>query len=380
MGIEIREVRNSADHKAFVALPDRLYAGDPAWIAPLRMMVNDTLSPKHNRFFDHGEAQLFLAFRDGRVVGRISAQQNRAHNERHQDKRGFFGFFESENDPDVARALVRAAADWCEKRGLNEIAGPMDFSINEEIGVLVKGFDKPPYVLTKHSLPYYGNLLEQAGLAKIKDVFGWSYEPGKPLTRLAERAYNMIKSRNDVRFRDVDMSRFHDEIRIVMDIFNDAWGDNWGFVPLTERETEKVATDLKLLIDPRIAFIVEIEGKPIAMCIGVPNLNEAVRDFGGRLWPWNIAKLIWRLKFQGVRSGRLMLLGIRKEYQRFAMGALSAAMYAEVRARAHIARIEQSELGWTLEDNEAINKGIAMMGAEPYKTWRIYGAPLPLKG
>ncbi len=374
MTLRIRPVQGRRDRVAFAALPERLNAKDPSWISPLRMEVLDRLSPRHP-FFEHGEAAFFLAERGGAVVGRISAQINTLHNLRYKDHVGFFGFFDCVDDPEVAAALLEQAAHWTAERGMDTLRGPFSLSINDECGVLVDGFDTPPYLMMPHNPPYYGRLIEGAGLVKAKDLLAWRYgfEEPRPIVRRFAEAARAVEG---VSIREIRPRQIQADVRAVIDVFNDAWSDNWGFVPLTERELAKMAADMKLILDPKIALIAELHGEPIAICIGLPNLNEALAGLGGRLWPWSVARLLWRLKVRRVSTGRLVLLGIRKKYQGTALSGLVSWLFIEVNERARRQGYTAGELSWTLEDNRGINRGIEMMGGTRYKTYRIYERPL----
>ncbi len=376
MTIEVEEHRPGEHVDDFLEVAYRVYRDDPQWIAPLEMELRERLNPKKNPFFDHAEAALFTARRDGELVGRISAQVDHEHLRIHQDEAGFFGFFDTMDDPEVAGALVAAAEQWLAQRGMSVMRGPFSLSINEESGLLVDGFHRPPCLMNPHHRPYQGALAEGAGLSKVKDLWGWRYEVAPPPPR-PQRAWEAIMEMPEVRFRSIRPKDLKTEIDELLGIFNDAWHENWGFVPSTDAEAVKMAKDLSMIIDKRISFFADIDGEPAAMCICLPNVNEATYDFNGKLNPVTATKLVWRLKVRGVKSARLMLLGIRKKYRgsrRYA--PLSTALFAEVSKRGLAAGYEWAELGWTLEDNRLINAGIRGMGAEVDKVYRIYEKPI----
>jgi len=251
--------------------------------------------------------------------------------------------------------------------------GPMSFGVNEEIGLLVEGFDTPPMLVMAHHRPYQGALVEGAGYAKAKDLYAWRYDlKGDPPAR-ARKAYEDMHAMPEVKVRTVDLSKMERDCRIVVDIFNDAWGDNWGFVPMTESELKKMAQDFKLLLEPQIALIAEIDGEPAAISIGVPNLNEAIADLNGRIFPFGFAKLLWRLKVAHTKTGRLVMLGIKKKFRtQKKYAALSVALYADMAKRAAALGMTHAELSWTLEDNAPINVAIKAMGGKVYKRYRVY--------
>lgn len=372
MNVEIREHEPGVDLDDFVQVAYEVYADDPAWTAPLELEVRDRLSPQKNPFFQHAECALFTARRNGKLVGRISAQVDHEHLKRYDDATGFFGFFDTLADQEAATALAARAEAWLAERGMKTARGPFSLSINEESGMLVDGFDTPPVLMCPHHRPYQGALLEAAGFDKAKDLYGWKYLVAAPPER-AKKAWHTIDAMPEVRYRSIRPRELKREIGELLDIFNDAWQENWGFVPSTDAEAEKMAKDLALIIDPNLSFFVEIDGEPAAMCVCLPNVNEATRDFDGKLNAVTAVKLVWRLKARGVRSARLMLLGIRKKFRgsrRFA--PLSIAMYAELARRGIKAGYHWAELGWTLEDNRLINTGIKSMQANVYKTYRVY--------
>ncbi|MGB5811943.1 MAG: hypothetical protein WBG86_15495 [Polyangiales bacterium] len=372
MTIEIQEHRPGDDIEDFVQVAYEIFAKDPAWIAPLQMEIRERLTPGKNPFFEHAECALFTARKDGKVVGRISAQIDHEHLKRYDDGTGFFGFFDTIEDQEVATALVDRAEQWLAERGMTVMRGPFSLSINEESGLLVEGFDRPPALMCAHHRPYQGALAEGAGLHKAKDMWGWMYRVEPPPPRV-KKAWTTINELPEVRFRPIRPRELKRDIGELLEIFNDAWQDNWGFVPSTDAEAKKMASDLALIIDPRLSFFVEVDGEAVAMCVCLPNVNEAVRDFAGKLNFITVIKLLWRMKIRGVKSARLMLLGIRKDFRgsrRYA--ALSTALYGEVARQGIKAGYEWAELGWTLEDNRLINTGIKGMRAEVDKVYRVY--------
>jgi hypothetical protein len=376
MTIEIRELngdrRDKRTLKDFLEVAKDIYAADPCWVRPLDMEVEERLDHAKNPFFEHAEGTAFVAYRDGKPVGRITAQIDQEHLKRHKDDAGFFGFFDTLEDPEVASALLARAADWVRQRGMKRLRGPFSLSINEETGCLVDGFDRPPMVMMPHHLPYQGKLIEAAGFAKIKDLYAWRYDVGEVPAR-AQKAHDEIAALPEITTRSVDTSRMLDDVRLIMDIFNDAWSDNWGFVPLTEKELIKSAKDMKLILMPEITRLTFIDGEPAAVALGLPNLNEIIKDLDGQLFPFGIAKLLWRLRVRGPKSGRLVILGIRKKWRHVRKYAgLSAYLYVQMNRSAHLLGMKDSELSWTLEDNAPINVGIKLMGGKIYKTYRIY--------
>jgi len=331
----------------------------------------ELLSPKHNPFFQHADVCLFLARRNGDVVGRISAQIDHEHNRYHDERTGFFGFFESENDPAVASALLSAAEEWLRARGMERIRGPLNFSINGEVGFLADGFDSAPQVLMPYTQPYYLDLLEAFGYTKVQDLFAWRWE-SQPVPEGPARMVRELRSRPEVRVRIANMKRFDAEVRTILDLYNEAWSENWGFVPATEAEARQMSRDLKLLADPHLVPFVEIDGRPAGVALAVPNLNEAIHDLNGKLFPFGFIKLFWRLKVRRVRTGRLLLLGIRKEYRTRRYAGLAYLLCDEIYHQAHKRGYQWAEFSWTLEENRLINSLITKIGCTHYKTYRIY--------
>ena len=358
--------------EAFIAAPRRIYEGNPHWMAPLALMERAELDPKRNPFLKEAEAALFLAYReDGRTVGRISAQIDRAHNDRHGEKTGFFGFFECENDPEAAAELLGTAESWLAERGMERIRGPMSFSINGIAGVLAEGFDSPPQVMTPYTHPYYLDLLEGAGFRKVKDLYAWRFDWTRPPPRAA-RSVERLRARPDVTVRPIRMRRFRREIRAILDVFNDAWSENWGFVPVTGAEADNLADTLRPIADPNVIIVVEVGGRTAGIAVGVPDLNEAIRDLGGKLFPLGFLKLLWRVKVRRLKSGRLFLVGVGKEFRTRDLAGLPYLLIDEIIRRGAARGYQNAELSWTLEDNHAINALLHRMECEHYKTFRVY--------
>ncbi len=377
MTVDIRQLPLGGRIGDFLDVVDYVYRGDPAFVRPLDMDLGDRLNPRKNPFFEHGEAALFVAYRNGSPVGRCSASVDREHLDRYNDATGFFGFLDTVDDAEVAAGLLARAEAWLRGKGMKRARGPVSLNINEELGCLVEGFDTPPYIMMPHHRPYQGGLIEKAGYAKAKDVYAWSYTVGE-LNKRVQRARDEIKALPEITVRKASLKTIDQDTELLVEFFNDTWSDNWGFVPFTRAEVKKMASDFRLLLMPDITCIVNIDGEPAGMAIALPNLNELVRDMNGKLFPFGLGKLLWRLKIQGPKSARLILLGIRKKWRNVRKyAALSVFMYGEMNDGAKRLGIERGELSWTLEDNGRVNAGIAMMGAKHYKTYRVYERELP---
>jgi len=268
--------------------------------------------------------------------------------------------------------LLDAATEWLRERGMKKIRGPFSLSINEETGCLIEGFDTPPMVLMPHHRQYQGGLIEKAGFSKLKDVYAWRYTVGDVPSR-ARKAHDDIEAMPEVRARHADMKNYDAEIRTVVDVFNDAWSDNWGFVPFGEKELAKLAQELKLIVIPELMYIAEIDGEAAAVALALPNLNELIGDLGGKLLPTGLAKLMFRLKVSGAKTARLAILGIRKKYRHVKKYAgLSTYLYVKMNEAGQRCGIKWGELSWTLEDNAPVNVAIKFMGGKVYKRYRLY--------
>lgn len=369
--VEVTPVQTRRDLEAFIALPWRLYRGDPNWVPPLRRLQNELFSLEHNPFYKHADVQLFLAHRGGQIVGRVSAQVDHEHNRYHHERTGFFGFFESENDPTIAQALLGTTESWLRERGMHASRGPLSFSSNGEAGMLAEPFDRPPAILMPYNPRYYLNMMEACGYEKCKDLFAWLWEyqtvPFGPARIVQE-----LRERPEVKVRRANMGRFKEEVATILELYNDAWSETWGFVPATKAEADQMARDLKLIADTHIVPIVEIDGVPAGVALAVPNLNEAIHDLDGKLFPFGAVKLLWRLKVRRVKSGRLLLLGIKKEFRTRKYAGLAYLLCDEIYRGATERGYKWAEFSWTLEDNGLINHMIEKIGAKHYKTYRVF--------
>lgn len=373
-GIETRLVTDAAARRAFIRVGRVPYADDPNFIAPLEFEVGQRLDPKLNPGLKGAEHQLWIAYRDGAPAGRISAIVNPLHLARHQDHAGHFGFLEAIDDPAVFAALTSAAEDWLRARGMKKIAGPFSFSVNEETGLLVDGFDTPPYVLMPHGRPYYAPRLEALGYAKAIDMYALSWINRRDFIPERRKQFVERALRTDKVFiRTIDMKNFEADIRTIVDIYNDAWNDNWGFVPFTDDHAKHMASELRPLIEKHNVVLCYYDGEPAAFGLVLPNINEAARDFGGKLLPFNWARLLWRLKVKGLSSARMPLMGVRRKLQGKPVGAAFAYRIIELVNNANMDRgLKSSELSWILESNQSMLAMLLEMGGEKYKTYRIY--------
>lgn len=366
--IDIIPVRAAAELDRFITLPSRLYANDPAYVAPLVLERQEALSPKKNPYFEHAEAQFWLAQRGGRDVGRISAQVDRLVTD---PEVGHFGMIAAEDDGEVYAALFDAAESWLRARGKRHILGPFNLSINEETGLLVDGFDTPPVMLMGHDPRYSAARIEALGYGKAKDLIAYMYDIDHELPRAARRKIDS-RTAQSLTVRQLDKSRYIEEFDTVTAIFNDAWSQNWGFIAFTPVEIAHMAKSLKMLIDPTCVAIVEMNGEAVGFGIALPNLNELIADFNGRLLPFNWLKLLWRLR-RGARTARVPLMGIRRSFSGSMAGGLAPFLVIDALRKGLQAKgVRQVELSWILEDNKPMRHVIEALGALPYKTYRVY--------
>ncbi len=378
MAIEIRQHTPGEDVEEFIQAGLQIFRHDPSWVAPLHYEMQERLNPRKNPLFERAQVTLFTAHRNGHIVGRCSATVDREYLKLHQDETGFFGFFDTCHDVEVAEALMDSAARWLRSQGMKRMFGPISLYFNDEVGCLIEGFEHPPSLMMAHSRRYQAELIEACGCEKEKDLWCWRYDGTLPFPKRVLKAWEDVKKLPEVRLRSVNMKQLDVEINNVMEIYNDAWEGKWGMVPALPAETAKVVRDLRLILDPDVAFMAEVDGKAAGMCIMLPNMNEALQGLGGNLFnyglPIGAARLLWRMKVRHPQSTRLMMFGlrnsIRQNIKRY--GGLSAAMYVEVAKRGLAKGYQWGELSWTREDDAPINLGIKSMGAHVYKKYRVY--------
>ena len=371
MTVRVRPVGLGKQAQPFINVLWRVYAGDPVWTPPLRMQLADQLNPKHNPFLRYGKAQLFVVERDGEDVGRITAHTNPEHDARYGERAGFFGFFECIDDADCVRALIESAEDWLAGERVDWVRGPVSFTINQEMGTLIDGFDTPPMVAMPHGRPYYDTRLKDNGYAKVKDLLAWKYPLANPDPRMNRVHDRVMREMDGISIRQLEKKHLRRDIGIGIDIFNDAWQHNWGFLPVRDDEIDQLTADLGQFADPQLTALVSIHDEPVAMVFAVPNLNEAARDVNGRLFPFGAIKVKWRL-WRGLKTGRVMLLGIRPEYRTRKHAGLALLLSAQIHLRGQRRGYDWAELGWVLENNSLLNTGLKRAGASVYKRYRVY--------
>jgi len=367
----VTRVSTAAEKKEFINFQYEVYRNQPNFVPPLLMDREAFLNEKKNPWFEFGKVELFLARRGGKLVGRIAALEDPRYNEFQKLKVGWFGLFECIDDLEVAKALLGEAEKWVKARGLTEILGPANFSSNNEWGFLVEGFDKDPVLMMPYNPQYYLRLVEQAGYAKAKDLWAWEVDITKPIPEKIARVSEKVRAREGITVRQANMKDWENEVRRIKDIYNDAWEKNWGFVPMTDKEFDHLAKDLKMILIPELTLIAEVKGQPVAFAITLPDANVAIKKANGRLFPFGLVKMLLAMK--KIRYGRLAILGIRSGYRK---RGLDAILMGDTVINARKLGWWGGEIGWTLEDNDMVNRSIELFGAKKYKTYRVYSKPL----
>lgn len=371
--ITVKPVLTKADKLVFLRVPFAIYANDKNWVAPLFFERLEHLHEKKNPFFQHAETQLFVAEQHGKAVGRISAQIDRLHLERYNDACGQFGFLEAQDDPAIFKALFDAAENWLRLRDIKKVQGPFSFSINDESGLLVDGFDTPPNMMMGHAAEYYGKHVEANGFKKAKDLLAYLRDLKLPVPEIFEKISERTIQSGDLKVRPMKKSDMKNEIKIIMSIFNDAWGNNWNYVPFTEAELNMLATNLKLLVHNESVQIASYRGEDAAFIVAMPNLNEWFAGLNGKLLPHGLPRLIGKLITKKARTFRIPLMGVRKKFQDGMLGGALAASVTKAVFDFHVPRgAEEVELSWILEDNHGMRHFIEAYGGKVYKTYRVY--------
>lgn len=366
--IKIKKVESKSDLMKFIKFQWTIYKDYPKWVPPLYMDRKKLLSKEKNPFFQHAEAEYFLAYKDDELAGRIAAIKNVLHNQVHNDKVGFFGFFECINDQTVANKLFDSAKDWLLSKGLDEMRGPANPSSNDEYGMLIEGFDDEPRFLMTYNPPYYLTLCDNYGLLKAMDLFAYKleYETVHSTDKL-KRVAEIAQKRSGLVIKSLNMKDFNNELKKVKLVYNQAWALNWGFVPMTEEEIDAVAADFKAIVEPSIVLFGEIDGKVVGFSLVMPDYNFVFKKMNGRLFPFGIFHLL--LGKKKIPWARIITLGIIPEFQK---RGLDSVFYWEIVNRCHKLGIDLGEASWVLETNDMMNRGAQMMGGKVYKKYRIY--------
>jgi GNAT superfamily N-acetyltransferase len=363
---EIRAVESRADLKRFIKYPFVKYRDDPHWVPPLLIAERQKFDPKKNPFYEHARVELFLACRDGEVVGRVAAIDDDNHNRIHDDDLIFFGFFEA-NDQTAAEALLSRVEEWGRRLGRSAVRGPVNPSMNDGAGFQINAFDTDPYVMMPYNPPGYPRYVEDAGYRKAKDLYAWLFERDQALGEKIGRLAKRVRARYDPVVRPVDMKRYDEELALVKKLYNEAWEENWGFVRYTEAEFDHLASELKPVVDPDLAVFVELEGRVAGMAVCLPDVNQVLKRARGRIVPFGIVAFLRRKKL--VDQLRLAILGLMPEYRN---KGLETVLVDELYEHAMSKGYRRCECSWVLEDNRAMNRALEVSGAKLYKTYRIY--------
>jgi GNAT superfamily N-acetyltransferase len=376
----VTRVQSSGEKKEFIAIQYDLNKGYPAFVPPLLMERNDFLNPKKNPFFEHGTVELFIARRAGKAVGRIAAIVDNLYNDTHKVKYGWFGMFECVNDAGVAAALFAAAEDWLKARGMAEVVGPASFSSNGEFGLLIDAHEVPPKILMPWNPPTYQALIENSGYVKAKDLWAWHIDITTPIPEKVERIAEKVRKREGLVVRPANLKDWDNEIRKIKEVYNDAWENNWGFVPMTDREIDQMAKELKQIVIPELALFAEVEGKVVAFALSLPDANIALKATGnGQLTtfglPIGLVKMLLALKSK-INSGRLAVMGVKAGYRK---RGIDSVLMLDTFYNSRKQGWPGGEISWTLEDNDMVNRAIEVFGCKKYKTYRLFkkqlGAP-----
>lgn len=365
--IEVVPVKTNKDLNDFIKLPWKIYKNDPQWVPPLISQQKATFNKKKHPFFEHSEADFFIARKGKEAVGSIVAILNNRHNKVHEENVGFFGFFETVQDYDVAKELLDTVMDWAKNKNLDYIRGPENYSQNEVSGLVVDGFDTPPVILMAHNPTYYKDFLEQYGFTKAMDMWAYCMDTSTQIPERVVKVVERIKARSDVTFRNINKKILNKEIEKVKFVYNHAWEKNWGFVPLTDHEIDHIAEELKPIVDPDIVFFAEKDGKPIGFSLAAPDINQALKKINGRLFPFGIFKLLYHTK--KINRVRVIIMGVINEYRN---KGIDSVFYLDTYRKGIEKGYNWGEFSWILETNDPMNTALRNIGAKVYKTYRIY--------
>jgi GNAT superfamily N-acetyltransferase len=364
--VQIVPVKDRHGLRRFLRLPWRIYQGDPMWVPPLLLVQSALLDSRKHPFHRHAEVCYFLARTAGDVVGRVAAIVNHQYVQFHHEATGFFGFFESVDDPEVAVPLLRAAEQWVAERGMRQLRGPMSFSTNEECGLLVEGFHSPPTIMMPYNRPYYAHLLQAAGYAKSKDLLAYLLDDTVPPERLV-RGVARLQREKQIIIRPINLRCFRQEVERLRDIYHSAWEKNWGFTPMTEAEFAYFAAQMRWVAHPNLCLIAEVRGEPVGFALALPDYHQALRYLDGRLLPLGLLKLLWYRR--RITAARVLLLGLKPGFRRMGIDAM---LYLRLWEEAPKNGYPIVECSWILEDNWPMRRALERMNARLYKTYRIY--------
>lgn len=374
--IDVREVSSPSELMRFIKFPWKIYADNPYWVPPLIIDRKDFFNKRKNPFYRFAETRLFIAYHNGEPVGRIATCINRSHNEFHQEKVGFFGFFECIKEYEVAHRLLKVAMIYLKKAGMEVMRGPCNFSTNHEVGLLTNAFDSSPMVMMTYNPPYYAEYLEQFGLKKIKDLLAFRIDHYDVDNERIQRLIARLRERSGAVVRKINMRDFNNEILRVIKVYNEAWEHNWGFVPLSEDEFIHIAKDMKMILDPDLALFAEVEGEPAGFALALPDINIVLKKLNGRLLPFGIFRLLWDMKVRKkVKEARVLTAGVVRKYQK---RGIDSVFFYDLWHNAMKNGYHTGEMSWILEDNHVMVQAAEALGGKAYKTYRIYQTPLML--
>ena len=366
----IKEATTSSDIDDFIQVPFSLYRNNPYWVPQLISESRKFFDKTKNPFYLHSEAKLFVARKNGQPVGRIAGIINNRHNKFHNERTGFFGFFDCPDDTGLAREMFSIVTEYIKVAGMDRLRGPANFTSNDEWGFLADSYDKPPVFMMPYNHPYYHKLAQQFGLTKIKDLLAYYLDDSKQIPPKAVRIAELIRKKHNVEVRKIDVSNFKKDLQIVREIYNDAWSKNWGFVPMTEEEIDHTADDFKKILDPDLVLFAFVNGKPAGFSLALPDLNPVFKAMNGKLFPFGLLKFLWHTKIKKSIDGiRFLALGLTQEFQK---SGIDNIFYVDTYRNGTAKGYRWSEMSWILEDNIMMNRALLMMGAVPYKRYRIY--------
>jgi len=366
------ELGNKKELKTFIKFPWRIYRDDPNWVPPLILDQLQFFTPGKNPYFSHSTAQLFMAFRGAEPVGRISAHENNQHIQVHKDGAGFFGFFECIDDQAVANGLLDVASTWLWERGLRALRGPLSFSVNHEAGLLLDAFDEPPLIRMTYNPPYYAGLIEGYGLQKIQDLYAYVMFESEEIPERLRAISDLVLEDPKLVIRTVEIRDFKNEMERIRKIYAEAWSENWGAVPLTEEEFDRIVGEFRSIYDRDLFFIAEYDGEPAGMSLVLPDMNQALKKAGGRLFPFGLLKMLWYRR--KINAWRMPILGVRQEHRLRGIEVVFCCRTYDAAKKNRNYR--KGEVSWVLESNTAANAVLKRLGARRSKTYRIYEKPL----
>ena len=372
--IEVVEVESGSQLDEFIEYPNRLYRDCKQYVWPLKIERREFFDQQRNPFYKVAKTKLFLAMQDGEVRGRIAICVNYTHNEFHQEKAGFFGFFDCPDDFEIASRLLKVAMITLKKEGMEKMRGPMNFSTNHEIGFLVEGYDLPPTVMMPYNYPYMPRLAEKFGLQKVMDLIGFLITKDDPISERIDRVVGKIQQRSGITVRSLNEKDFDNEIHRLLEVYNQAWAHNWGFVPMEPAEFFFQVKQMKQIYDPHMVFIAEYQGKPVAFSVALPDINQALIHLKGKLLPFGLLKLLWHTKIRNKVLGvRMITMGVIPQFHK---RGIDMMFFVNTHKTGLARGYKWAELSWILETNELMCRSAEAMGAKPYKKYRIMEMPL----